>query len=172
MKNLWAPWRMEYIGNLDEDQDGGCFLCRAWQETDDEANLVLQRGERTFVIFNRFPYSNGHLLVATAEHGRTLGDLSDEELVELMRTTADMQHLLQRVTHAQGFNIGLNVGRLAGAGVTDHLHLHIVPRWEGDTNFMAVLADVKVIPQALKDLYQALRAALAEPDADPEDGKT
>ncbi len=167
MKNLWAPWRMEYIGNLDEED--GCFLCRAWESTDDEANLGLWRGERTFVIFNRFPYSNGPLMVAAAEHGRMLSDLNDQELMELMRTTAEMQHLLQRVMHAHGFNIGLNVGRLAGAGVTDHLHLHVVPRWQGDTNFMAVLADMKVIPQALKELYQALHDALAAPDTDSED---
>ena len=157
MKNLWAPWRMEYIGDIAED---GCFLCRAWESTEDEANLVVWRGERTFVIFNRFPYSNGHLMVATAEHGRMLGDLSNEELVELMRATARMQRLLERVVRAHGFNIGLNLGRPAGAGLTDHLHLHIVPRWEGDTNFMPVLADVKVIPQGLQELYRGLKSAL------------
>ena len=159
MKTLWAPWRMQYIDSLAE---GDCFLCRAWQATDDEQNLVLWRGRWNFVIFNRFPYSNGHLMVATAEHGRMLDDLSDEELVELMRTTTRMQRLLAEVVRAQGFNIGLNLGRVAGAGLTDHLHLHLVPRWEGDTNFMPVLADVKVIPQSLTDLYRTLKSALAE----------
>lgn len=158
MKTLWAPWRMEYIGGLAEEQ--GCFLCRAWQAPDDERNLVLWRGRSTFVIFNRFPYSNGHLMVATAQHGRMLEDLADEELVELMRATTRMQRLLSEVLRAQGFNIGLNLGKVAGAGLTDHLHLHIVPRWEGDTNFMPVLADVKVIPQSLTDLYRTLKSAL------------
>ena len=166
MRNLWAPWRMEYIGDLTED---GCFLCRAWESTEDDVNLVVWRGRRTFVIFNRFPYSNGHLMVATAEHGRMLSDLSDEELVELMRATARMQRLLERVVRAHGFNIGLNLGRSAGAGLIDHLHLHIVPRWEGDTNFMPVLADVKVIPQGLQELYRGLKSALAEPVAPPQD---
>jgi len=159
VKNLWAPWRMQYIGTVGED---GCFLCQAWQGTDDQANLVLWRGERSFVIFNRFPYANGHLMVATAHHGRALGDLEEGELVELMRTTARMQRLLEEVVHPHGFNIGLNLGRVAGAGLTDHLHLHIVPRWEGDTNFMPVLAEVKVIPQALEELYHKLRSALSE----------
>jgi len=167
VKNLWAPWRMEYIGNL---QGNRCFLCRAWEDTDDEANLVLWRGKGTFVIFNRFPYSNGHLMVATAQHGRMLDDLDDQDMVELMRTTARMQRLLEQVVHAQGFNIGLNLGRLAGAGVTDHLHLHIVPRWEGDTNFMPVLAGVKVIPQSLQDLYRTLKSALVDPGAASKDG--
>jgi ATP adenylyltransferase len=155
---------MEYIGNLPEDN---CFLCQAWQSRTDERNFVLWRGEGTFVILNRFPYSNGHLMVATAEHGRLLADLEDRTLVELVQATARMQGLLERVVHAQGFNIGLNLGRVAGAGVTDHLHLHIVPRWEGDTNFMPVLADVKVIPQALEELYQKLKVALAEADTPP-----
>jgi ATP adenylyltransferase len=150
---------MEYIENLTGD---GCFLCQAWQSQADERNLVLWRGAGTFVIFNRFPYANGHLMVATAEHGRLLADLEDGTLVELVRATAHMQGLLERVIHAQGFNIGLNLGRVAGAGLTDHLHLHVVPRWEGDTNFMPTLADVKVIPQALEELYHKLRAALAE----------
>jgi ATP adenylyltransferase len=156
---------MEYIGNLTGD---GCFLCQAWQSRADEKNFVLWRGEASFVIFNRFPYSNGHLMVVTAEHGRLLSDLEDSTLVELLRATARMQALLERVVHAQGFNIGFNLGRVAGAGLTDHLHLHVVPRWEGDTNFMPVLADVKVIPQALADLYHKLRAALAEGEGQPE----
>jgi ATP adenylyltransferase len=156
---------MEYIGTLTGD---GCFLCQAWRSGADEANFVLWRGERTFVIFNRFPYSNGHLLVATAEHGRLLADLEDGTLVELLRATARVQGLLERVVQAQGFNIGLNLGRVAGAGLIDHFHLHVVPRWEGDTNFMPVLADVKVIPQALQELYHKLRAALAEEEKEAE----
>jgi ATP adenylyltransferase len=148
---------MEYIGNLTGD---GCFLCRAWQSEEDKANLVLWRGEKTFVIFNRFPYSNGHLMAATTEHGVMLPDLGDAVLLELMQATARMQEALQAVVHPQGFNIGLNVGRIAGAGVEDHLHLHIVPRWSGDTNFMPVLGEVKVIPQALEELYDALKAEL------------
>jgi len=159
VKNIWAPWRMEYIGNLASD---GCFLCDAWKADDDKVNLVLWRGRETFVVFNRFPYSNGHLMVATAEHGCMLPDLDDSVLLELMRAAGRMQKLLESAIHPQGFNIGLNVGRPAGAGVVDHLHLHIVPRWAGDTNFMPVLAEVKVIPQALSELYDVLKEALQE----------
>ena len=161
VKNLWAPWRMQYIQNVLED---GCFLCRAWESDNDPDNLVLWRGQRAFVILNRFPYSNGHLMVATVRHGQELTGLEDRELLELMQATARMQRVLEEVVRAQGFNIGFNLGRVAGAGLADHLHLHIVPRWEGDTNFMPVLGQVKVIPQALEELYHKLKAAMTDSD--------
>lgn len=155
LKNLWAPWRMSYV--TDVDAEGGCFLCKALQEMDQEGCLVLWRSELTFCIINRYPYNNGHLLVATTRHVAQVEKLSPEEMTAIMSDTVRAQKLLTKVMHPQGFNWGLNVGRAAGAGLVDHLHMHIVPRWSGDTNFMAVFADVKVIPQALEDLCSRLK---------------
>jgi ATP adenylyltransferase len=152
---IWAPWRMDYI--LEADKDDGCFLCRAFESEDDEANLVLERREHTFAIFNRFPYNNGHMLIAPNAHKADLGDLEETELLELMCLTRDIQERLQRAICPHGFNIGINLGRCAGAGVPGHLHVHIVPRWSGDTNFMSVTARTKVIVQSLDALYKLLR---------------
>ena len=161
-RNIWAPWRMEYIATL-ADHDDGCFLCRDRDDPEaDEANLVLWRGRRCFVVMNRFPYTGGHTLIAPLDHVGELGDLDDEVLHEMMELTRDVQQVLARVVHAHGFNIGINLGRCAGAGLPGHLHVHIVPRWSGDTNFMSVFGDVRMIPQALETLYAQLRAAGAE----------
>jgi ATP adenylyltransferase len=161
---LFAPWRMEYIKGVDEDSDE-CFLCAAAAAGDgtDEARhrLVVGRSELSVAVLNKFPYNNGHMLVAPAAHVSDLADLSDEALVDLMRLTVRMQATLQQVVSPHGFNMGLNIGRVAGAGLPGHLHFHVVPRWDGDTNFMPVLADVKVIPQHLDELY----AKLTEDDA-------
>ena len=144
---------MEYIGGLSETEPGECFLCRALkQPTADEQNLVLWRGAHTLVMLNRFPYSSGHTLIAPIEHKPELEDFSDDVLLELMQRTRDVRRVLQAALNAQGFNVGINVGRCAGAGLPAHLHLHVVPRWSGDTNFMAVLADVRVIPQSLVEV--------------------
>jgi ATP adenylyltransferase len=141
---------MEYIDGLGLDEADGCFLCRALENPqDDEKNSVLWRSQHTLVLLNRFPYSNGHVLIAPAAHVAELEDLPDEVLLELLRRTRDVKRVLQAALRAQGFNIGINLGRCAGAGLLGHLHLHLVPRWNGDTNFMAVLGDVKVIPQSL-----------------------
>lgn len=153
---IWAPWRMDYI--LDANRDG-CFLCDALASGEDARNFVLERRERCFSIFNRFPYNNGHLLVAPNAHKGDLAELAEEELVDVMRLTRDTQGLLARTMTPHGFNIGMNLGACAGAGVPGHLHVHIVPRWNGDTNFMPVLAGAKVIVQSLEALYQVLRAA-------------
>jgi ATP adenylyltransferase len=154
--NLWAPWRMEYIGALHDEP--GCFLCdyRDHQEQD-EQNHVLWRTPHALVVFNRFPYSNGHLLISAAAHKPSLHDLSDDEKLELMQLTADAQTVLQRAIKPQGFNVGFNFGRCAGAGLPDHLHAHLVPRWNGDTNFMSVVGDARVIPQSIDALYRQLR---------------
>ncbi len=163
--NLWAPWRMEYIDSLASPQEDGCFLCRYRDEPEkDESNLVLRRGERAFAVLNRFPYAAGHALVAPYEHVAGLADLDGQTMQEMMELLRDLQTLLARVIRAQGFNIGMNVGRCAGAGLPGHLHAHIVPRWSGDVNFMTVLGEVRVIPQALDDLYARLRRPSAEPD--------
>lgn len=153
MKKIWAPWRMEYI--LD-DSEAGCFICRALEEDTDRENLILHRGPGAVVMMNRYPYNNGHLLVAPNRHTHRPGELSPEERLELMSLLSDSMDALDSAVHPDGFNCGLNLGKAAGAGLEDHLHWHVVPRWTGDTNFMPVLGETKVIPQALLDLYDQL----------------
>ena len=153
-ERLWAPWRLEYIQSADEQP--GCLFCRA-AGLGDEEGLVVRRGERAFVLLNKFPYAGGHLMVAPYRHCGELGELTDEEALELHRLAATSVGVLAQVLGPQGYNLGWNLGRIAGAGVLDHVHEHIVPRWAGDTNFMPVLADVKVLPEAL----EATRARLA-----------
>jgi len=157
---LWAPWRMEYIEKV--DRGGECILCVKPQARDDEKNYILHRGPLAFVILNVFPYSNGHLMIAPYRHTGDLLDLTDEELAALMAETRLCTRVLTAAMSPQGFNIGLNIGRAAGAGIADHLHLHVVPRWSGDTNFMPVIGDTRVLPQALADSYRALRQALED----------
>jgi ATP adenylyltransferase len=161
MERLWAPWRMMYIRGLDKSD--GCFLCAAGRDSArDEENFVVWRGQEAFCIMNRFPYNNGHLLVAPYCHEATLSALTCQTRAALIEGLTAMQKLLERVLTPDGFNVGINLGRVAGAGVADHLHLHIVPRWDGDTNFMPVISDTKVVPQALSDLYAKLKAAAEE----------
>lgn len=160
--NLWAPWRMEYIEGLD-GAGQGCFLCDLREDAvQDVEQHVLWRGERTLTLLNRFPYSNGHILVAPYEHVGTLDELPVETLTEVMCRLRDAQRVLSVAVQAQGFNIGFNIGACAGAGLPAHVHGHIVPRWAGDVNYMAVLADVKVMPQALERTAEAFRQAAAE----------
>ncbi len=157
--NLWAPWRMEYIQSLGRGASDGCFLCdyRDAKEQD-AANLVLWRTDDMMVVMNRFPYTNGHLLIAPLGHKADLEDLAERELAHLMGHTRDAKLLVREALGAGGFNIGINFGLCAGAGLPDHLHVHLVPRWDGDTNFMAVLGDVRVIPEALVKTYERFRA--------------
>jgi ATP adenylyltransferase len=145
-KHLWAPWRLEYIKQADEQ--AGCVFCDA-AAGDDEERLVVQRGELAFVLLNKFPYSSGHLMVAPYRHVGELAGLTDEEALEVHRLAVQGVAALGEVYGPEGHNLGWNLGRVAGAGVVDHIHLHIVPRWAGDTNFMPVLADVKVLPEHL-----------------------
>ena len=160
--NIHAPWRIEYINMLNERQEG-CFLCRARDETGRDAeNLLLWRTENCIVVMNLFPYSAGHLLIAPAEHVGELNDLGDGVMLEMVQLARDAQKLLAHSIRAEGFNIGINIGRCAGAGLPDHLHVHVVPRWSGDTNYMAVLGDVQIVSQALTELYEQLRKASAE----------
>lgn len=161
--NIWAPWRLEYIEQLSADDDGGCFLCRYRDKpADDAENHVLWRSTATLTVLNRFPYTNGHLLIAPTAHIGQLEDLPDEVLIELTRRVRDAKRVLQQAVRAQGFNIGMNLGRCAGAGLPDHLHWHVVPRWNGDTNFMPVFGDVRVIPQALEQVRERFASAAAE----------
>ncbi len=161
-RNLWAPWRMEYIRSLEEHTGGGCFLCRhAAAPEQDGSNLVIWRGPRCLTMFNRFPYASGHLLVAPAAHRARLDEFDAETLAELIGQIRDAQALLREVCGCQGMNIGMNFGRCAGAGLPDHLHAHLVPRWEGDVNFMPVLSDTRVIPESIDALRGRMREAVA-----------
>jgi len=157
-QNLWAPWRLAYV-SADGPEDG-CFLCRAAQsEVEDRQSLVVWRGDHCYCILNRFTYNNGHLMVAPYEHAADLAELSDAALLESMRALVTARDVLRYAINAKGFNIGWNLGACAGAGLEGHLHAHLVPRWPGDTNFMPVLADVKVIPQSLEELWEQLSTA-------------
>jgi ATP adenylyltransferase len=147
VERLWAPWRLEYVQSAGKQDD--CFFCTAAASDDDEANLVVHRGTRAFVLLNKFPYSSGHLLVAPYRHGRNFPDLDDDEILEIHKLGAQGMDALAATYGPEGYNLGWNMGRIAGAGVPDHGHLHVVPRWGGDTNFMPVLGDVKVIPEHL-----------------------
>ena len=155
-KPLWAPWRLEYIEQADEQE--GCIFCSA-AEADDEAGLVVHRGEAAFVLLNKFPYASGHLMVASYRHVGDFAELDDAEVLEIHRLAGQGIGALAQVYEPQGFNLGWNLGRVAGAGVIDHVHLHLVPRWLGDTNFMPVLADVKVMPEHLAETRAKLAAA-------------
>ena len=158
VERLWAPWRLEYVAG---ERQGACFLCEAAEIEDAADACRLWRDERVLVVLNRFPYNNGHLMVAPVAHVGDFGALDDETVLALVRALERMKDLLDEVLAPDGYNVGVNLGKAAGAGLADHLHIHIVPRWHGDTNFMAVLADTKVVPQALEDLRQKLLAALA-----------
>jgi len=155
-RQLWAPWRLEYIEQADEQV--GCVFCRA-AASDDEAGLVVHRGRHAFAMLNKFPYSSGHLMVAPYRHEGDFAALEDAEVVELHRLAGDGKAALAEVYAPDGYNLGWNLGRVAGAGVVDHVHLHVVPRWAGDTNFMPVLADVKVLPEHLEDTRRKLADA-------------
>ena len=153
MKRLWAPWRLEYI--LSEKPDC-CIFCTMPAEEKDRENYILYRGRENFVIMNRYPYNNGHLMVIPYQHADVLEDLSDSILAEAMVLTRACCRIIKESMHAQGFNVGLNVGEAAGAGIKEHLHFHIVPRWAGDTNFMSVVEDTRIMPQHLTESYEQL----------------
>ena len=155
LETLWAPWRFEYF----EKSSSADFLAEAARTSDDAAHLVLLRRKNSLLIMNRYPYTVGHLMAVPYRKVGELRDLGENEIAELFLLVVRAQELLRKVVKAEGFNIGINVGDCAGAGIPDHLHIHIVPRWSGDTNFMPVLAGVRVLSQGLQDLYQKLRAA-------------
>lgn len=153
---LWAPWRMAFIGGPKRD---GCFLCEkgAPEAAGDPANLIVARGATAYVLLNAYPYNSGHLLIAPYRHVADLTDLTPEELAELMDLTVKAEKAMVRAMRPQGFNFGFNLGAAAGAGVPGHVHGHLVPRWVGDTNFMPVLGNTRVVPQALEDTADLLR---------------
>lgn len=154
-KNLWAPWRIKYIQGL--AQSNGCFLCSYLNTPqEDKENLVLWRTDHAFVVFNRFPYNNGHLLIAPNRHIADFSDASNDELLCMMRLMRDCKKALTLAIAPHGFNVGMNFGRCAGAGLPDHVHIHVVPRWNGDTNYMHVCSDTDVISQSMTELYDKL----------------
>lgn len=174
-EQLWAPWRLAYVSGeavgqdaaraevtLPPGADPACFICRAVAGSDDRANLLVERSEHSTIILNRFPYNNGHLLVAPRAHKGRLDELDQAEQFDALRLIAKYVALLERLINAEGFNVGLNLGKVAGAGLPGHLHWHIVPRWYGDTNFMPSLAGLRVIPQALDALWELLAEADAQ----------
>jgi len=184
-EQLWAPWRLAYVsGDAAANEakakttrrpaprflpgaDETCFICRAVAESDDRANLVAHRSALSVVILNRFPYNNGHLLVAPLKHKGRPDELDDAEQLDLQRLIAQYVMRFERLMKAEGFNVGLNLGKAAGAGLPGHLHWHLVPRWQGDTNFMPATAHLRVIPQALDALWEMLHEANA--GSDPHD---
>jgi len=157
---LWAPWRLDYIVANKDKPDDGCFICRGLAASADRENLIIWRGKLAAVVLNRFPYNNGHLLVAPQAHKATLNEMTDAELLETMQTMQRMMDALGGLMQPHGFNVGLNLGRAAGAGLPGHLHWHVVPRWDGDTNFMTAVSDTRVIIQSLDTLYDLLRERL------------
>jgi ATP adenylyltransferase len=157
MERLWAPWRMQYIGG---EQRPGCLFDRVIDNPDDEdAKLVVWRPEGAIVLLNKFPYNPGHAMVAPHAHKPSLEDLDDGELLQLMRAVRRTFTVLRTVMNPDGFNAGVNIGRAAGAGIPDHVHFHVVPRWNGDTNFMAVIDDVKIVNESLAQTAEKLRKA-------------
>ena len=160
---LWAPWRLAYAAGSSKPKPAGddCFICRGLAEADDRANLIALRTPLSAVVLNRFPYNNGHLLVAPRAHKARLVDLTDEESADLQAVIRRMVGVIEKRMTPDGFNVGLNLGRVAGAGLPGHLHWHVVPRWNGDTNFMPVVADVKVIVQSLDALWELLATELS-----------
>jgi ATP adenylyltransferase len=160
MEKLWAPWRLQYVATpkLAGSSGGSCFICKALAENDDRSNRVVLRTSLAAVILNAFPYNNGHLLVVPHTHVARLDQLTADQSAELQRTLVEMIGKLEKLMSPDGFNVGVNLGAAAGAGVPGHLHWHVVPRWNGDTNFMPVLGGAKVISQSLDALYDLLTA--------------
>ena len=158
---IWAPWRLAYVKDAGKDSEDACIFCARAGEGDekDRENLIVHRGERCFVILNKFPYTNGHLMVAPYEHIGALPELDADTVAEMMRLAQRAMTALEETYSPHGYNVGFNQGRVAGAGVEHHIHMHVVPRWGGDTNFMPVLADTRVMPQTLEQSYEALLGA-------------
>ena len=157
MDRLWSPWRMQYVSTTGGDDGDGCVFCAHLAEDDDDAAHILWRGDATYVILNAFPYNTGHLLIAPHRHVGDLGELRPAERSEVMEVAFHSTQIIRDAMGAHGFNVGMNLGAAAGAGIPGHLHVHVVPRWDGDTNFMPVVSDTKVLPEMLADTDAKLR---------------
>ena len=154
MDRLWTPWRFEYISNV--DQVSSCVFCGILEESKDHENHVIHRGKKSFVILNLFPYTSGHLLIVSNRHISSLNEATDEELMEFITLGRDCENALRQEYHPNGFNLGFNVGRAAGAGIDRHLHMHVLPRWFGDSNFVSVVGETRILPEELSTTYQRL----------------
>ena len=154
MDRIWAPWRIEYVSRK---RTKGCIFCKIFREKNDKKNLILFRSQHCFAVFNKFPYNNGHLMIVANKHVDFFDALSDKASSDIIKTLTKVKSILKKTIKPGGFNIGLNVGKIAGAGVDKHLHFHLVPRWQGDTNFMPILASTKLISQSLNDLYKKMK---------------
>ncbi len=165
MKRIWAPWRMDYVEG--KTKESGCIFCRRAAMDNDAENLILYRGKSAFVILNLFPYTNGHTMVVPFTHKASLEDLDETTRNELMQLTTEAVTVIRNVYHAEDYNIGINIGEAAGAGIAEHIHVHIVPRWTGDTSFMTTSGDTRVLPESLDKSYQRLRAEWMKIKADP-----
>lgn len=155
MDHLWSPWRMSYIQS--PKSKNGCVFCEALEKEDGQKNLIVYRGEYSFVILNRYPYTSGHIMILPFIHRPNLIDLDAPTRAEMMELTAKGTDVLQKQYNPQGFNLGANLGEAAGAGIEEHIHIHIVPRWTGDTNFMSSLGQTRVLPEALEDTYRRIK---------------
>jgi ATP adenylyltransferase len=154
-ERLWAPWRLEYIRGPKDDE---CIFCHAIESDDDEGNYVVHRGERAFVMLNAYPYNNGHVMIAPYVHEPSIEPLDQPTLTEMMVLAQRSLTALRKAYSPEGFNLGVNQGKIAGAGIEEHVHAHVVPRWGGDTNFMPVIADTRVLPQSLADSWKDLKS--------------
>jgi ATP adenylyltransferase len=160
MKRLWAPWRMKFM----ESSADGCVFCAVQAQADGPGNLVVFRGPTSFVILNRYPYTSGHLMVVARQHVASLEDLPGSVRGEMLELATQAMRVLRRLYHPDGFNLGANIGAAAGAGIADHVHLHVVPRWTGDSNFMLTLAETKVLPEELEQTHRRVQAAWSTAD--------
>ena len=157
MDHIYSPWRKEYF---DRDKNKpACVFCEAAKQPDNPENLIIFPGKLAFVILNRYPYTSGHLMVVPYMHSKDMADLSDDTLLEMMQLTQKAVRVLGQEYQPQGFNIGMNLGAIAGAGITEHLHMHVVPRWQGDANFVSVIGQTRVLPETLEETYQRMREA-------------
>jgi ATP adenylyltransferase len=157
MERLWSPWRMEYI--VSKKGEEGCVFCDKIADTDDETNYILHRGETCYVMLNLYPYNNGHLMVIPYQHAPSPEQLEEDELIEMMLMVNKSLKVLRQAMYPNGFNIGINIGKAGGAGIEGHVHIHVVPRWRGDTNFMPTCSQTRVIPELLDETYRKLKAA-------------
>jgi ATP adenylyltransferase len=154
---LWSPWRFRYVSKAEPSD--GCIFCNKSKESRDEENLILHRAERNFVLLNLYPYTSGHLMIAPYQHVATLGEAPLETVEEMMRLARAAEGHLKSVYKPQGFNIGMNLGECAGAGIAGHIHLHVLPRWIGDANFMTTIGETRVVPESIEETYRKLRPA-------------
>ena len=155
MNHIWSPWRMKYIEKTEKEE--GCVFCNALAKEDNAVNLIPFRGQQAFVILNLYPYTSGHLMVVPFEHVATLEELNQSTRAEMMELTSQCMTVLRKIYNPQAFNMGANIGEAAGAGVPGHVHIHIVPRWGGDTNFMSTLGETRVLPESIEVTYRRVR---------------